>query len=775
MLPGKLCIGILEEDNPLKSYFRMKPLLVENEGRYEAVSPEEVYPEEGCIRIVPDKNESSYFKARMRRMGRYCVLDLREHAGENDKIRPNKNYKGDETERNAHIVYSDVVREPAQNMIFEIVEFEGEGGAWSGDAPATPRVLRGSSTETWAYTPAENGEESARITPDGQTLKEEELQRFDIPGFPGEQLHFAIRLPGTLPSVIEVPAPRGETARAEKSAPKSEEKPAPKPEEKPAAEKPAPEKAAPEPPAPEKVPPEKPWISHDLPKPPRIDPRMTPMQQTLAAQSGLNPKRNRSLQEIIEEKWRHSRVDQLGHPIPANAMGQPVENPVERAVEALRQAWDNPAIHAQLLDAISSIGDFYAALDQRGRMLGDHAIQQELEELEADRLRALDALDKLRREKAALRESFKEEIRQEEAGALAEAVARTKAAQAECKKYEAEAERARKSMAEVEDAYASLTDGRFEDKLRDFALTSRAAALLKEDGAAEAAPNPVDPAPSREEWMQRIKRAFALEGLELSSVQAANMLVCAALGESLLFSGPAASDKCMTAHALATALGAPAAQRYVEFPGESPDVRAPKAEELLRPSDLPAVALIREANRMPGADVCRGLCGAAENLLVIAAISDGGTGFPVSAEALERGFLIRLEPVSADAPWRPCDAAASEFPPVRMQALRDAFLKDAEELPPALERRLQKIRSELAAHGVRLSRRTLDMMWHYCGAMLSACRISAGEALDLAFAQKALPCILAEAPVACLAGLKAMLSGMPHSLSLLNQPLPIQI
>ena len=137
--------------------------------------------------------------------------------------------------------------------------------------------------------------------------------------------------------------------------------------------------------------------------------------------------------------------------------------------------------------------------------------------------------------------------------------------------------------------------------------------------------------------------------------------------------------------------------------------------------------------------------------------------------------MIRLEPVSADAPWRPCDAAASEFPPVRMQALRDAFLEGVEELPPALERRLQKIRGELAVHDVRLSRRTLDLMWHYCGAMLASCRISAGEALDLAFAQKALPCILAEAPVACLAELKTMLSGMPHSLSLLNQPLPIQI
>ena len=762
MLPGKLCIGILEEDNPLKSYFRLKPLLVENDGRYEPVACEEIYPEEGCIRIVPDKNESSYFKARMRRMGRYCVLDLREHAGENDKIRPNKNYKGDETERNAHIVYSDVVREPARDMIFEIAEFDGEG-AWEDAAPGTPRVLRGDSLETWAYTaPAEEGD-CARIAPDGQRLDAGELQTFEIAGFPGERLHFAIRLPGAMESVIEPPAPRGENARAEKPAQKAEEKPAPREEEKSA------------PKAEEKPASEKPWISHDLPKPPRIDPRMSPLQKTLAAQSGLNPKRNRSLQEIIEEKWRHSRVDQLGYPIPANAMGKPVENPVERAVEALRQAWDNPAIHTQLLDELSGMGDFYAALDQRGKQAADRAIQQELEELEADRLKALDALDRLRREKAALRESFKEEIRREEAEALADAIAQREAVQAECAQYRAEAESAQQVVAEARDAYASLNDGRFEEKLREFALTSRAAELLRKEEAPVPVPASAGVAPTREEWIERIQRAFALEGLELNQLQAANLLICASLGESLLFSGPAASDKCMTAHALATALGAPAAQRYVEFPGESPDVRAPKAEELLRPSELPAVALIRDANRTPGADVCRGLCGAAENLLVISAISDGGTGFPVSAEALERGFMIRLEPVSADAPWRPCDAAASEFPPVRMQALRDAFLKDVEELPPALERRLQKIRGELAVHEVRLSRRTLDLMWHYCGAMLSACRISAGEALDLAFAQKALPCILAEAPVACLAELKTMLSGMPHSLALLNQPLPIQI
>ena len=90
-LPGKLCIGIIEEDNPQKSYFRFKPLLVAEDGRYIAYDVTDNYPENGCIRIVPDKNESSRFKARMRRMGLYCMVDLRDHPDDNDKIRPNKN------------------------------------------------------------------------------------------------------------------------------------------------------------------------------------------------------------------------------------------------------------------------------------------------------------------------------------------------------------------------------------------------------------------------------------------------------------------------------------------------------------------------------------------------------------------------------------------------------------------------------------------------------------------------------------------------------------
>lgn len=746
MLPGKLCIGILEEDNPLKSYFRLKPLLVEEDGKYVVFQGENVYPEEGCIRIVPDKNESSHFKARMRRMGRYCVLDLREHAGENDKIRPNKNYHGDETERNAHIVYSDVVREPAEDMIFEILP-EGE---FSGEAPGTNRVLKGEALQTWLYT-AEG--EGAGLAPDGETLDADTIQKFDIPGFPGEEMHFAIRLPGCMPSVIGVPAPK-----AEHAAPAAVEAPRPLHEKE--AEAPA---AAPAPEA------EKPWISHDLPpKAPALqNEHLSPMQQALAAQSGLNPRRSRSLQEIIEEKWRHSRVDQLGHPVPANAMGKPVENPLERALDSLRNAWHIPELHDRLVNAIAEMKEFASELEDRRRDIANIAIKHELEDLEAERLKTLNDIDRLRREKAALRETFKQEIRQEEAAALREAVEKTREAQKQQKKYEAAAAESRKAAEFAKDAYASLTDGRFEEKLKEFALTSRAVELLtRPEKPVENLVVPSDEAPSREEWIERLRRAFAAEALEISDVQAANMLICAALSDSLLLAGQASSDKAIAARALGRALGCVDSGNYAEIGARAHGLKLPEAGE------LPFVALVREANCAPGADVLRGLL-AAENRIVVSVLANNGC--PVSAEALERGFMLCLEPVPATTAWKPNARPAGEFSAVRLQALKDAFLSDLAEVPAALERRLQKLREALAMHGVRLSRHSLNMMWYYCAAMLALNKVSAAEALDYAFAQKALPCILAEAPVECLANLKNILAGMPHCLALLDKPLPILI
>ena len=107
-LAEKIAIGFLEEDNPVKSYYRFKPLILDNADGYAPLQDvETLYPDECFLRIVPDKNESSRFKARMRRMGLYAMVALREHPDENDKIRPNKNYHGDDSEPNAYIIYSD--------------------------------------------------------------------------------------------------------------------------------------------------------------------------------------------------------------------------------------------------------------------------------------------------------------------------------------------------------------------------------------------------------------------------------------------------------------------------------------------------------------------------------------------------------------------------------------------------------------------------------------------------------------------------------------------
>ena len=66
-------------------------------------------------------------------------------------------------------------------------------------------------------------------------------------------------------------------------------------------------------------------------------------------------------------------------------------------------------------------------------------------------------------------------------------------------------------------------------------------------------------------------------------------------------------------------------------------------------------------------------------------------------------------------------------------------------------------------------------MWRYCTAMGALDVVSDAEALDWAFAQLALPCLLAEARLDCLAALDGLLRDMPHSWALLNAPLPIQL
>lgn len=116
---GKATLVFLEEDNITKAYFRIKPLLAQDGPVSDEVLAS--LPDEGFLRIVPDRNEQHTFKERMRSMCGLCMLDLRNQPAEANKIRTNKNYSPSNGENNQYIVYSDAVCAIAPDVFFQVV------------------------------------------------------------------------------------------------------------------------------------------------------------------------------------------------------------------------------------------------------------------------------------------------------------------------------------------------------------------------------------------------------------------------------------------------------------------------------------------------------------------------------------------------------------------------------------------------------------------------------------------------------------------------------
>ena len=891
-LPGKLCIGIVEEDNPQKAYFRFKPLLVADGSRYVPYEEGSAYPAEGCIRIVPDKNESYHFKARMRRMGLFCVVDLRNHPEANDKIRPNKNFREGSAEQNAFIIYSDVVREPAPQTIFEVVS----GGAPDAPMPfpRTAQVLvRGDdqSPERCDWEAVPGTEDQARLVPTGKRFAPEGIQLFDLVGFKGEALAFGIVPPADAPAAKPAPEVKPKEAKADKPAkggaseqtaeaaeaaadkatePAHGESAAPDGEAVPEGENslrpgdagtppsqrealeaeatpkaplpdgdnrkptdaPLPEgdgrrlggvalegenslrpgdagtppsqrealeaEAAPQAPLPEGggrrpegVAPEakptpakpagprqadKPWIHRDasmLPRP--VDPRLSPAQRSLAAQSGMNPRRGRSLQELIDEKWQQSRLNQLGQPVAPIQTGAPLSSPVDSAVSAVRDVWDQPQLRRALLESLGGIEEFGASLEECREAARQRDIETHLENLEARRLALLGELDKLTKKSADARQALKQELRQEAEGEAAEANRRAKAAQAEQAKYEALAEEARAAAQDARKAVDDLTGEELERRLREFTLTEHMLERIRLiKGEAEAVP-PAAPkveAVNLNALAARLTARYEAEGYAITRTDALNLCACAAVSPVLFLSGPVGCGKSEAARLLGEALGWSAAGRCASFaPGKGSlenDVRVAALNEL---PDAPALLLLDDANLYPAPDPLRAL-GAIDRpeWRLCLTLQDGGA--PLSAHALDRGFLVRLIP-RQDAPWRPRARAAYEAPAPASLCLEIPETA----LPSAVEARLDSLREMLARRGALASLRALNDIWRYCALMLDALgeRADAMRLLDRAVAQRLLPALLASAPVETLKQLPALLDELPASRALLRHPLPVMI
>ena len=131
---GTITLAYVEEDNRQRVIFRVIPLCTREGGTFHGGADE--FPDEGSLRIVPDKREQSTFKERMREIGGLCVIQLASDGKELMKVRQNRNYAPDQGEKNQMAIYSDVICEFTEDGCFEVIE-----AGSSAEAAMTARVL----------------------------------------------------------------------------------------------------------------------------------------------------------------------------------------------------------------------------------------------------------------------------------------------------------------------------------------------------------------------------------------------------------------------------------------------------------------------------------------------------------------------------------------------------------------------------------------------------------------------------------------------------------
>ncbi len=826
-LPGKLTIGFLQEDNPQKSYFRVRPLLIQDEGGYHPTeNVKETYLEDGFIRIVPDKNEQSHFKTRMRTLGRYCAIDLRKHPGENDKIRPNKNHNGENGDRNAYIVYSDVITAVPPLMMAEIVEVDEDGLFPS---PGTKLVaLKYDGALKGIYQWDERGEQGAFIVGENltnQTLSEENAIELALPdGMCVRVLTDLSSLGASMSGPVEV-----ERAEAPKAVPQPKAEPAaapaPAPKAEPVAAAPAVQTESVSAPAAVQAEteveaaPEKPWIQRSTVVIPRviISKTASPQEQSLAAQSGFNPKRGLSLKDIIDDKWRQSRYDQLGHAVVGDATGSPLESPVDQAMDAFRDAWNLPEARASLITALLRLDKMDEALGANGapdaaQMRALNAGEAQMLRLEADRLRLLGDIDELKRLRQDKRTELINELRRTHSAEFDQTERRNRELLEAQQGYAEQSEQTRKAAEAIGLEFVQQLGVQIDQKMTEHLLSGRAmdlmATLSRRPCAAANHPKAEDM--SAGELISAVHVRFGEAGITLSNDDAVNLLTCLTLGRIMIVSGESGSGKSEFVRTLAAALGIAETDSdcFAEIQAQSSwhslgeeieklssngvaQVRLPEIKRLLEGTDysVPALLMIDGANRASmdeylGEMLNMGEKGArsalttgagriklSDNLRLMLTVQD--SGMALSGEVLDRAWTLRLSKEDAESEWMP-KACALPHPEtaISMETLKKVF-KVGAELPGEVTERMRTLRTKLAEAGMLLSRRTLTDLYNYCSAALPYMRCKPLEVFDYAFSQRVMPVLMATADLDALHALPKIIPDMPRSFRLLGETLPL--
>ena len=415
-LDQDLVFAYLEEDNVQRAYFRVRPLITcHGDIREEAMR---LWPDEGCLRIVPDRAEQHTFKDRMRALGHYCAVDLRGIPADAGKIRTNKNYRPDRGEVNQFILYSDTVKPLPEHTFFEVLSGTADEAAALAEKAVTPLfyirmedTLLGPVQKRNPAPPQPAGEASGTLmsleSPDG------------VP-----RLMLCMASPE--PTAAPVPA-----SKAAAPAPRPAAVPAPVPD-------PAPQitPTAEDAPLPlgQKLNILEPGKSFDetlqgldqplsrdanllhAPNAPQERPSSkpsSPLSGTPLYRAPLKtsvPQPKNKLQEVVSSQWRVARYEPPADSLPAGTAMRHVVNPVETACQSLRAAWAVPEAQTQLTDFILSLDGMRAKLEPKlSPSGGDTPLQRvmlnRLQDLEAERLAALIQLDQARADVDSFRKS----------------------------------------------------------------------------------------------------------------------------------------------------------------------------------------------------------------------------------------------------------------------------------------------------------------------------------------------------------------------------------
>ncbi len=814
-LNGTITLAFLEEDNQQRVIFRVIPLCTREGVIFHSQVAE--FPDQGSLRIVPDKREQSTFKERMREMGCLCALHLFSGGKELTKVRQNRNYDPGQGESNQFAIYSDVICEFSDDGVFEVF---AEGADAS--VALSPRVLfrrgqvlygpldRGASPDWAALRPFGNdsyllhtvrlpgGAERSFYWNPEQTVNWRQRRGTLRRGKPyGEEYEPAgeppvargpaaadVRAadktpPPTLPDFRGVerrtPAPAAADMRdtawqqpvraafAAETGPAETKRPVAEPvaaetrtiENRPAALAPVAAERAQSEPAPVPVSP-----ARAVAEPARVAPAGSAMEPALPigrklaildetvsfeeqisrldqplsdganllagagpasavsqpsgepadsvrfsgtplVRAGIKPplpiRQGNAFQNVVERQIRAAHQETGEYPEDY----QPVDNPIENLNAALERAWDAPDTQRQALDSLCGNEVFAQAFLTHLRLRGREtnavrAAQEQLEDIEAERLGLLMQLDTLKNDEKQARETLRASLPQRKREEIAQLEEQARA-------MREETERLREILAELSGAAREWTLE---------TLASKGAQLLASDGETVALSPVIGENRTPEALVASIRAVMSRRGFAVNEDIVTELLIHFALNEELTLAGETPSAAELYARSLIEGLGLQDVSAFTNG-------NARVAVASLLPDD---------GLRSPTVEVCPpGRAVAAPYGHKIIRLTGRGEAFSREAPLPQ----IAVPPLRTGG----SDAAAAALRPVALESLR-ALLTEAAPLSPKAEDWFKELQTLLTRQQIGLPEAASRRLRTFIAAASSRLRggfLAAADAATLAW------------------------------------------